>query len=549
MFKINLILTFLLISLGLSAQFVNNGATVTIQSGATLRVETDIQNNGTGTITNNGTIEVSGNFTNAATAILTPSVGLVKFVTATGSPSNATLDAGGDALNNVEMAKTSNHTVTLASATNMSGNLSFTGAGSKILLGAHDLTMTNAAGTVTATTNHPTNGYVVTNGTGKFVKALTGSATVAHQIGDVSNYTPVSNVVTASSAGTLGARVYTTGLQAKYTDATDYINREWNVVATGGVTANTMTGTYVAGDAVGSASLIKGCTYHTGDWQFAGSGSGTNQVIASTTNTDVKLSGQNFFGKVNLKAFLAGAFNGTSMTNTLRTNNLIPSASPYTVAPFNAPSVTAPSIPVAATDWILVEVRDAANPATLISQTSGFILNDGSIVAADGGNLRLKNAVSNGHIALRHRNHLGIRTLNPIDLITPPALFNFSNTAIFGVNPQKNFSGVYAMWPGDVNSNNSVFDNAAPSDRGAVANAVITHPSNTGFFGSGPVNSFTGFSNVYSIFDVNLDGLVYDNASPSDTGIISNTVITHPANTGFFGSGPVNSFTGVIAQY
>jgi len=554
--KINLILTFLLISLGMSAQFVNNGATVTIQAGATLRVETDVQNNGTGTITNNGIIEVSGNFTNAGTATLTPSVGLIKFVTATGSPANATLDAGGDALNNVEMAKTSNHTVTLTSPASMGGNLSFTGAGSKILLGAHDLTMTNAAGTVTATTDHPTNGYVVTNGTGRFVKSLTGNATVVHQIGDATNYTPVSNNVTASGAGTIGSRVYTSGLQAKYADATDYINREWNVVATGGVTANTMTGTYVAGDvntlpAPGNATLIKGCTYPNPgtDWSFAGSAGAANQVTASTTATDTKLSGQNFFGKANLKAFLAGAFNGTSMTNTLRTNNLIPSASPYTVAPFNAPAITASSIPANATDWILVEVRDATTPSTVISQTSGFILNDGTIVAADGSSLKLKNAVPTGHIALRHRNHLAIRTASPIDLVNPPVLFNFSNTAIFGVNPQKNFSGVYAMWPGDVNSNNSVYDNAAPSDRGAVANAVITHPSNTGFFGSGPVNSFTGFSNVYSFFDVNLDGLVYDNASPSDSGIISNTVITHPANTGFFGSGPVNSFTGVIAQY
>jgi len=523
--KINLILTFLFISLGMSAQFVNNGATVTIQAGATLRVETDVQNNGTGTITNNGIIEVSGNFTNAGTATLTPSVGLIKFVTATGSPTNATLDAGGDALNNVEMAKTSNHTVTLTSPASMGGNLSFTGAGSKILLGAHDLTMTNAAGTVTATTDHPTNGYVVTNGTGRFVKSLTGNATVVHQIGDATNYTPVSNNVTASGAGTIGSRVYTSGLQAKYADATDYINREWNVVATGGVTANTMTGTYVAGDvntlpAPGNAALIKGCTYPNPgtDWSFAGSAGAANQVTASTTATDTKLSGQNFFGKVNLKAFLAGAFNGTSMTTSL--NSILPLTTPYTAAPFNAPSVTAPSIPATATDWILVEVRDASNPATIISQTSGFILNNGTIVSYDNQPIRLKNAVPSGHIALQHRNHLPIRTLNTIDLVNPPALKDFSlgtgqaytDGSITTNANMRQVGSVYALWGGDANLDGHV----RYTDDIFIASDALKIYSDLGFDSQAQINT-------YHASDVNLDGYVRytdDIFVPSDALVI-----------------------------
>ena len=512
MHKINLIFTLLLISVGLSAQFVNNGATVTIQSGATLRVETDIQNNGTGTITNNGTIEVSGNFTNAGTAVMTPAVGLVKFISVTGSPANVTLNTGGDVLNNVEMAKTSSNTVTLAAPASIGGNLIFTGAGSKVLLGANDLTMTNAAGTVTATTNHPTNGYVVTDGTGKFVKALSGSATVAHQIGDATNYTPVSNVVTGSGAGTLGARVYTTALQSKYSDATDYINREWNVVAAGiGSYTNTMTGTYVAGDAIGSTSLIKGCTYHTGDWQFAGSGSGTNQVIASTTNIDVKLSGQNFYGKANLKAYLAGALpSGTTMTTTLRTNNLIPLASPYSAAPFNAPAVTATSIPANATDWILVEVRDASTPATVVSQTSAFILNDGTIVNMDGQPLRLKNAVSSGHIALKHRNHLGIRTASALDLVNPPGLKDFSlgtseaytDEIAVANNPNMKLVGsLYALWAGNANNDDRIRYSGSGTDVNAISSAVLSNPLNTTFSSTFPLVA-------YHPADVNMNGEV-----------------------------------------
>ena len=64
--KFNLVLLFLAVAIVTEAQFINNGATVTIQPGATLRIESDFQNNTTGTITNNGTLEVSGDFTNAA---------------------------------------------------------------------------------------------------------------------------------------------------------------------------------------------------------------------------------------------------------------------------------------------------------------------------------------------------------------------------------------------------------------------------------------------------------------------------------------------------
>ncbi|MBK6498759.1 MAG: hypothetical protein IPG00_11605 [Saprospiraceae bacterium] len=56
---------FLMMSVTIQAQFINNGATVTIQSGATLRIETDFINN-SGTVTNNGVLEVKEDFTNAA---------------------------------------------------------------------------------------------------------------------------------------------------------------------------------------------------------------------------------------------------------------------------------------------------------------------------------------------------------------------------------------------------------------------------------------------------------------------------------------------------
>ncbi|MBK8828362.1 MAG: hypothetical protein IPO26_17130 [Saprospiraceae bacterium] len=449
---------FLMMSVTIHAQFINNGATVTIQSGATLRIETDFINN-SGTVTNNGVLEVKEDFTNAAAATFTSAVGsTVKFIGDTPS----TVTSNGDAFHHVSMEKTAEN-ITLADAMSVAGTLTFTNDNNKVILGANNLTIQDGGSIASADDNE----YVVANDAGSLVKGLSANGTITHEIGDASNYTPLSSAVTGSAyaSATLGARVYTGSLQAKYTDATDYINREWQVVANG-ITdyTNTMTGTYVAGDATGTQSLIKGSTYHTADWHFDGSNNAALQVIASTTTSDVKLSGQNFFGRANLKAYLAGALpSGTTMTTTLRTNNLIPLTTPYTIDPFFAPSVTATSIPATATDWILVEVRDASTPTTIISQTSAFILNDGNIVNIDGSALKLKNAVANGHIALKHRNHLAIRTLNPMDLVNPPALKDFTlgtgeaytNNSISNPN-MKQIGSIYAMWNGNGNSNSNV---------------------------------------------------------------------------------------------
>ena len=116
----------------------------------------------------------------------------------------------------------------------------------------------------------------------------------------------------------------------------------------------------------------------------------------------------------------------------------------------------------------MVEVRDASNAATIISQTSAFILKDGSIVNIDGTALKLKNAVANGHIALRHRNHLAIRTANPMDLVNPPMLKDFSagTSEAYTHSTYPNFpyqnpnmkqvGSLFAMWNGDVNADGFV---------------------------------------------------------------------------------------------
>lgn len=483
-------------------QLVNNGGTITIESAATLRVEANLSNNSGSTITNNGTIEVQNNLTNAGT-ITSGSSSKIAFI---GSV-NSDVTSGGATFRYVEMKKTAQN-ITLLDEMKISNTLDFVNASNHVKTGNNNLRLLAGA----SITNAGSNKYVETNGTGLLIKELTANASKTFEVGDATYYSPVSCAVvgTTYANASVGARSYTTGLTAKYSETTDYISREWQITATG-ITGyeNTMTGTYVDTDINGTESLIKGA-YYTTDWKFDSStgNAGVNQIGAKTTNNSVKLSGMNFFGKASLKAFLAGALSGSNMTKTLNSGGLIPLATPYTVAPFNAPTMTAPSIPAEATDWILVEVRDASNPSTIIAQTSAFILKDGNIVNFDGASLRLKNAVANGIIALRHRNHLSIRTSSGMDLVNP-TLKNFSlgiaeaytNPSITTNDNMINKGGIYAMWPGDVNQDGKVryLPQAVPPIP-ADANLILT-----GALGGVPT---TVLNNVYSIYDVDLNKIV-----------------------------------------
>lgn len=483
--RLNILMFLSLIAGAVQAQFINNGATVTIQPGATLRVETDFINN-SGTVTNSGTLEVQGNFDNNATFTSTdPSI--VRFI----GTADANASTGGAVLRNVEMSKNGGDVVLLGENMSIAGTLNFNGDDTRIVTGAQSLILPTSADI----TGVDANEYVATTGVGRLIKSVSGNATVNLEVGDLVNYTPVSSAVTGTTytAATLGGRaIIAPSLTAKYADASDYINREWQVAATGiAGYANTMTGTYVAGDVVGMSSLVKGATFHTGDWRFDGSSSGASTVIASTTNTDVRLSGKNFFGKVNLKAFLQGPFASGSMSTTLNTAGLIPLSSPYA----DAPAAVA-SIPSGVTDWVRLELRDPSTPsASTTFKSSAFIKSDGTIVGLDGTSLaRVKNGFATSVVVLSHRNHLAIRTVNAGLNVVNPTLHDFStglgqaydNGAISSNDAMILLTGgLYGLLRGNVNTDSFI----------NVADAAISKAA-----------SVPNQSNVYNNSDVNLDG-------------------------------------------
>jgi hypothetical protein len=498
--RLNILMFLSMISGIIHAQFVNNGATVTIQSGATLRVETDFINN-TGTVTNNGTLEVQGNFTNSAT-FTSANPSLVKFI-GTGT-SNVT--SGTAVFRNVEMAKTANDVV-LASNMSIAGDLNFSTDDNQVTLGAFNLNMLTGA----TVTSPDANEYIATTGAGSLIKNVVGNSTVLHEIGDASNYTPLSSVVTGTgySSATLGARVIDATHPNKPAEADSYISRYWNVNATGITTyANTMTGTYASsGDLNGTDTRVKGATYVSPNWFFinAATNVGARTVTGSTSSNTVDFTGMNALNKLNITAYLRGAMpnSGTTMTNDLQTYSplLLP-----TVSQYGAPTTTYSDIGNVngvvgtVTDWVKVEVRNAASPGTVLETRSLLLKPNGSIVDATGAVPYFKDQTVAIRVALTHRNHLSILSNTIAGTFEGKnETYNFSTGLAqasndFGDPAQMVLkNSVWCMISGDLNNDYSVDANDVPL-----------------FFAS--LNN--GDFDVYYNTDLNLDGAVDANDVP-----------------------------------
>lgn len=202
----------------------------------------------------------------------------------------------------------------------------------------------------------------------------------------------------------------------------------------------------------GSNTILAG-TYGRGSWK-SNLYTGPSQVLVSA------------------KAFLQGNYaGGGKMSDNLRTKNLIPAGDPYPGLGFthvsgqiegsNSAVFANPDANNAIVDWIRMELRDASNAATILHTRSVLIQRDGDIVDLDGSSpVQFPNAASGNYfVVLKHRNHLGIRTLSAIALSGSTTNLNFTDgsTAVYGLNPQPTLSaGVFGLYAGDANGDGQV---------------------------------------------------------------------------------------------
>jgi hypothetical protein len=222
--------------------------------------------------------------------------------------------------------------------------------------------------------------------------------------------------------------------------------------------------------------------------------------------------------RANAKLFLDGAYDQASsrMRDDLRASGLLPTAEPYTALGLPnviatpgeaaAPSVLATTGDNAVVDWVHIELRDCQAPGTIVVSKNGLLQRDGDVVNADGTTLSFPVGQGNYLLAVRHRNHLGVMTAQPLELRSTAVVVDLRNTALslytrpnpYTDQPGRVLGSVRTLWAGNLVADapvNAVKYVGSGNDRDPILVAV----------GSTTPNNVTS---GYRAEDVNLDGVV-----------------------------------------
>ena len=230
---------------------------------------------------------------------------------------------------------------------------------------------------------------------------------------------------------------------------------------------------------------------------------------------------------VPLKVILGGAYqtgNGL-MRDQLRSLPDFPLVSPYGdgASVGNSAVLTANNI----VDWVLVELRDATTPATVVTSKGALLQADGDVVAMDGVSpVGFIVAGSNYHIALKHRNHLGVMTAASVAISTTTPLVDFANpaTAVYGANARKTVGSVAVLWPGNANGNTNVIAAGPGNDISTILGDVLSAPGNY-------TTNVNYILSGYRRADLNLDGKTLAAGPSNDVNIALTSVFVHPGNS------------------
>ena len=234
--------------------------------------------------------------------------------------------------------------------------------------------------------------------------------------------------------------------------------------------------------------------------------------------------------ELNLTLFLEGPYENGMMNDHLRSQALLPETEPYqalfghvgqgggeTATPQTLDSSTVNKV----IDWVMVELRNPTAPSIVEETRSALLLENGQVVDPQGGPLLIPDTTSSYHVAVRHRNHLGVMTQQIVDFNGLAVNIDFTDpsTMSWGTQAQKNINGTMLMWMGDANGFEEIKYIGSNNDRDAVL---------LGIGGSVPTNTISGYYRT----DVNMDGIVkYIGTDNDRDAILVNIGGSAPTNT------------------
>jgi len=271
--------------------------------------------------------------------------------------------------------------------------------------------------------------------------------------------------------------------------------------------------------------------------------------LCSTTSVQIEVIG--VFVRLNTKVLLQGSLIDNSselMRDSLRRTANFQMTSPYSTmgGKFNMVQNSTESI-VSTTilqdhgansivDWVFVELRDASNPTIVSATRSGLLQRDGDIVDVDGVSPLIFSTTTAGSyfVSVKHRNHLGTMTAQPIALTSSGTTVDFTSTSLDLYNRTTNFNGFEqatvgtrrALWMGDTNTDGKVIFSGQDTDKPVVFNAIDQTPLNV-------LKSQSYVLRGYGFGDVNLDGRTIFAGQNNDITPIFNVVDSFPLNATF----------------
>lgn len=224
-----------------------------------------------------------------------------------------------------------------------------------------------------------------------------------------------------------------------------------------------------------------------------------------------------------LRVMLDGPFSAGLMNDELRQQELIPFTEPFTALGYvhsgggggeqAPPQLFTTSWNGADStryvDWVLIEYRDAQDPSVVVASQSAMIQRDGFIRATNGLHMSylpgyVPDPNGSYYVAVRHRNHLGVMTAQPVNFANSPIIdFTRLSTPVYGSDARRTNSGVQTLWSGNVNFDDVLKYTGSDNDRDPILSRIG---------GVVPTNTATGYHSE----DVNMDGKVKYTGSNND---------------------------------
>jgi hypothetical protein len=195
-------------------------------------------------------------------------------------------------------------------------------------------------------------------------------------------------------------------------------------------------------------------------------------------------------------------------------------------------------------DWVLLELRNAANPSVVEARKAALIQRDGDVVEASDGVSEVEfvgTPADDYYVVIRHRTHLGVMTSVPVALSGTsgtPVNFTSAGTGNYqlsgstgSTHAQRTLTNAKrALWEGNMSnlsgSGNQVQYQGSNSDSDEPYFRVLLDPGNIMIVPNYIVNG-------YERGDANMDGMVIYQGSDSDADIPFFNVLTFPDNVLF----------------